>query len=384
MGGLADVVMVNSSWTKGHIDALWGLRKPQTAGLAAGAPASGRAGLAAGDVGSPGSAGPSVRRRRPSESRISATDADGAASLPGRSSGGAASAGAAPAPGSGPASGLLASLRASLAPVLQAASLAGTATHSLIVYPPCNTDALAALPLVPTGGRDRVVVSVGQFRPEKDHPLQLRAFAELRSRGSNFKDVKLVLIGGARGAEDEARVASLKALRSSLGLGEGDEVVEFRVNIPLAALREALGRATAGLHTMWNEHFGIGVVEMMAAGVIAVAHNSGGPAADIVVPWEGQPTGFLATTPAEYADALEQVLSGEVDTGAMAAAARESVARFSDEQFCLAFYAAMTGLLREAAGEARERRERGALAAAAAATAAGGDAGGVARRAALD
>jgi alpha-1,2-mannosyltransferase len=265
----------------------------------------------------------------------------------------APAAGAASGTGGG-SGGLLAFVRAALAPTLQSLSLAGTATHSRIVYPPCNTDALARLAL---GDRSRVVVSVGQFRPEKDHPLQLRAFADLRGRGDEFKDVKLVLIGGARGAEDEARVASLKALRASLGLGDDDSVVEFRVNVPLAELRAALGGAMAGLHTMWNEHFGIGVVEMMAAGVIAVAHNSGGPACDIVVPWDGQATGFLATTPAEYADALEDIFSGGVDADAMAAAARDSVARFSDEQFCLAFYAAMTGLLRDAAADARARRE---------------------------
>ena len=42
-----------------------------------------------------------------------------------------------------------------------------------------------------------------------------------------------------------------------------------------AAVRELLGMASVGLHTMWNEHFGIGVVEMMAAGLAVVAHDSG-------------------------------------------------------------------------------------------------------------
>lgn len=35
---------------------------------------------------------------------------------------------------------------------------------------------------------------------------------------------------------------------------------------------------------MWNEHFGIGIVEFMAAGAIPLAHHSGGPLLDIVVP----------------------------------------------------------------------------------------------------
>jgi alpha-1,2-mannosyltransferase len=35
---------------------------------------------------------------------------------------------------------------------------------------------------------------------------------------------------------------------------------------------------------MWNEHFGIGVVEMLAAGLVTVAHDSAGPKMDIVTP----------------------------------------------------------------------------------------------------
>jgi alpha-1,2-mannosyltransferase len=44
---------------------------------------------------------------------------------------------------------------------------------------------------------------------------------------------------------------------------------------------------------MWNEHFGIGVVEYMAAGLVPVAHASGGPLMDIVTPVKNEPTGLL-------------------------------------------------------------------------------------------
>ena len=42
---------------------------------------------------------------------------------------------------------------------------------------------------------------------------------------------------------------------------------------------------------MIDEHFGIAVVESMAAGCIMIAHNSGGPKLDIVKDGEN---GFLA------------------------------------------------------------------------------------------
>lgn len=37
-----------------------------------------------------------------------------------------------------------------------------------------------------------------------------------------------------------------------------------------------------GIHTMEAEHFGISVVEMLAGGLVVVAHNSAGPKEDII------------------------------------------------------------------------------------------------------
>jgi alpha-1,2-mannosyltransferase len=84
---------------------------------------------------------------------------------------------------------------------------------------------------------------------------------------------------------------------------------------------------------MSHEHFGIGIVELMAAGVVPVAHNSGGPKQDIVVPFEGQATGFLATQPEEYADCMAKILLHPDETEKMQIAGRKSANRFSDEEF---------------------------------------------------
>ena len=62
-----------------------------------------------------------------------------------------------------------------------------------------------------------------------------------------------------------------------------------------------------GTNNRWNEHFGIGVVEMQAAGAITIAHDSAGPRLDIIVPAarcstanevdaNTDVTGFLAST----------------------------------------------------------------------------------------
>ncbi|CAG8733694.1 4895_t:CDS:10, partial [Cetraspora pellucida] len=161
--------------------------------------------------------------------------------------------------------------------------------NSKIVYPPCDTAALSKLPL---DGRHRIIVSVAQFRPEKDHLLQLKSLHRLLLDHPNFRKgrdkVELVLIGSSRNASDDARIAKLKEKCKELDIVDN---VKFEINASFQVLVDWLSKAKVGIHTMWNEHFGIGVVEYMAAGIITVAHNSGGPKMDIVISYNGQRTG---------------------------------------------------------------------------------------------
>lgn len=131
-----------------------------------------------------------------------------------------------------------------------------------VVYPPCDVQSFLSAPLEDEQDVERKchsVVSVGQFRPEKDHRLQIRAFGKLleRKEGSarGREAVKLVLVGGCRNQEDEDRVLMLRGLCQELGVADR---VEFKLNIPFEDLKKELSQATIGLHTMWNEHFGIG------------------------------------------------------------------------------------------------------------------------------
>lgn len=221
-----------------------------------------------------------------------------------------------------------------------------------VVYPPCDVQAFLDVPLdeedEQKGERKcHSLVSVAQFRPEKDHQLQIRAFRKLLDRtGAELggrESVKLVLIGGCRNQEDENRVLMLRGLCQELGVADR---VEFKLNIPFEELKKELVEATIGLHTMWNEHFGIGVVECMAAGTVILAHKSGGPKLDIVVPHDGGATGFLADDEDSYAEAMERILnltaSARLD---IRRRARQSVTRFSDQEFEASFLAAVEPLM---------------------------------------
>jgi len=150
--------------------------------------------------------------------------------------------------------------------------------------------------------------------------------------------VTLALIGSSRNKEDEGRIAVLRDLARELAI---EASVVFVVNASFDELKGYLARGLVGLHTMWNEHFGIGVVEYMAAGLIPLAHNSAGPKMDIVT------VGYLAQTAEEYATQLNTILRLDLTPRvSIQRAAREvAVKRFSEKNFTEGFCSAFTHLL---------------------------------------
>ncbi|KAI0642930.1 mannosyltransferase [Trametes meyenii] len=203
-----------------------------------------------------------------------------------------------------------------------------------IVYPSCDTRQMAVLPLE---GRERVILSIAQFRPEKDHAAQLHAFNKFLEmypeyRGSGPSAVKLVLVGGSRNVGDATRVENLHALARELGV---KDQVQFVVNASYPDVLNWLSRASVGLSTMVDEHFGINIVEFMAAGVIPVAHASGGPLLDIIVPLNDEPTGYHATSPETFAEAFRTVftLPRTAELAMRQRARTWAVQKFSTEEF---------------------------------------------------
>lgn len=83
--------------------------------------------------------------------------------------------------------------------------------------------------------------------------------------------MRLVILGSCRNDGDREVLERTRALAVELGL---EERVEFVIGCSFEELKGWLGRASVGLHTMWNEHFGIGVVEMMVSGEVVDMNNA--------------------------------------------------------------------------------------------------------------
>lgn len=177
------------------------------------------------------------------------------------------------------------------------------------IYPPCEVTHLKEIQHVPSSDGNIYILSVGQYRPEKDHPLILQSLYELRTFLEHDEElwnrIRLIFVGSCRNDEDLDRVQNLKDFSKHLAL---DEHVEFKVNASYQELIQCYQKSLIGIHAMWNEHFGISVVELMAAGLIMIAHRSGGPRMDIIETAEASQTGYLATEAEDYARCLAAVL----------------------------------------------------------------------------
>ncbi|GMR41964.1 hypothetical protein PMAYCL1PPCAC_12159, partial [Pristionchus mayeri] len=226
-----------------------------------------------------------------------------------------------------------------------------------VVFPPCDIEGLLAIP----GRAEEVlkndkrvnILSIGQIRPEKNHKLQLEILKEvlegLRNRNIDVKvDVTLTIAGGCRNEDDESRVKELKELAEKLGLQKN---LEWKLNVPYGELIELLNSSLISLHTMHNEHFGISVVEALAAGTIMVAHKSGGPAMDIVVPCEGEASvGYLASTREEFVSSILSIISlSPSSRSQIRESARLSSQRFSEGVFEEKWNEAIGGLIESTA-----------------------------------
>ncbi|CCE62804.1 hypothetical protein TPHA_0D01640 [Tetrapisispora phaffii CBS 4417] len=159
-------------------------------------------------------------------------------------------------------------------------------SHSEIIYPPCSTERLVIKE--DKWNRKNQAVVLAQFRNEKRHQLIIQEYskylAEL-STTENYEPPKIIFVGSTRSQNDKDYVENLKRL-AYINYRIPMHLMEFVTDAPYEDIKKYLHESSYGINAMWNEHFGIAVVEYAAAGLIPLVHASAGPLLDIVVPWD--------------------------------------------------------------------------------------------------
>lgn len=151
--------------------------------------------------------------------------------------------------------------------------------------------------------RKNLVISFAQFRPEKQHRLQLEIWKDVLDQGVP-EDSHFTMIGTVRGPSDQAIVDDLDSYAKSLGIRDR---VSFEINQKRDRIYTLFSQAKVAMHTMKFEHFGIAIVELMASGIITVAHKSAGPLKDIIGR-SPEAVGYLAETKQDYSFAVKLAL----------------------------------------------------------------------------
>lgn len=200
-------------------------------------------------------------------------------------------------------------------------------TQLTLLYPPCNN--LAFQEIAQNTDRANIVVSFAQFRPEKNHHLQIRIMSELLSRRNVPSDIELHMIGGVRNEKDEAYFNELQLKINELGL---QNHIKLLKNVPFSMVQSEFSRAKIGIHTMKDEHFGISIIEMMAAGLIVIAHRSAGAKLDIIDPSE-KVVGFTVESDKDYSLQIENILNDYENLQSVAVNAVERADYFGEESF---------------------------------------------------
>jgi len=137
-----------------------------------------------------------------------------------------------------------------------------------VVYPPVNIKDLLRKCVE---NKDSFVLTISRFSPEKNLQSVLEVARLLRN-------VRFVIVGNA-GTEQSKQV--LSDLAERIEKYELDNV-EIKTNVSREELQRLQCRASIYLHPMYSEHFGISIVEAMAAGAVPVVYRDGGAWYDIV------------------------------------------------------------------------------------------------------
>ncbi|EJD54153.1 UDP-Glycosyltransferase/glycogen phosphorylase [Auricularia subglabra TFB-10046 SS5] len=190
-------------------------------------------------------------------------------------------------------------------------------------YAPLSDSELASDEVRRVLSNKPTLLSINRIEGKKNLALAVRAFAGVRATGE-FDSLRLVIAGGhdPRLADNRNTLDSLLSLCSSLNLSAAvlasdasNADVVFVLNFSGMQRRALLNAPStrALLYTPTNEHFGIGPVEGMRAGLPVLACRSGGPMESVHDPdplaRDPAATGFLrAPIDGEWTRALLEIL----------------------------------------------------------------------------
>jgi glycosyltransferase involved in cell wall biosynthesis len=139
--------------------------------------------------------------------------------------------------------------------------------EALVLYPPVSIEKY--LTLSKHGDRENIVVTISRIERMKNLDI-------ITDIAKEVKEARFVILGSK---QSNSYYTHLMRRLRMLNL---ENRVKILINASEELKMEILKKAKIYLHPTKYEHFGIAVVEAMAAGLIPVVHKSGGPWTDTI------------------------------------------------------------------------------------------------------
>jgi len=141
-----------------------------------------------------------------------------------------------------------------------------------VLYPPVRLDFFGTAQKEPFTEREKIVVTVSRFTPEKK-------LEEIPRVARELPDYEFYIVGNTS-KHSEAVIRRIRSVMTELKVSN----VTLLTNAPDDSLRDLLAKARFYLHPPYAEHFGIAIAEAMAAGTIPIVYKDGGGWVDLVSP----------------------------------------------------------------------------------------------------
>ena len=191
-----------------------------------------------------------------------------------------------------------------------------------VLHPPVDVSRVMKY----SSGKEPIISMLARFGSAKGQDFALMVFKELIHK-CNINDVKLYLMGSINNVTDIRYIKYLLDLAERMGVKNR---IRIFINPSINDVYKILNKSMAFIHVKPHEHFGIVVVEAMAAGAVPIVHKSGGPWLDIISMGK---YGYGYSNKEEAVEALCKVLTSNKEFTKMSNLVRERAKEFSYERF---------------------------------------------------
>jgi len=189
--------------------------------------------------------------------------------------------------------------------------------ESSVLYPPVDVKLYAKAKVK----SENLVVTVSRFTTK-------RCLQKVPQIARNTQNARFIIIGRA----DQYSTETIDSLQKAIKEQNVQDRVILMPNVKRSRLIELLATAKVYLHVMPSEHFGISIIEAMAAGCIPIVRRSGGPWLDILDQKQGK-YGFSYETPEEAAYLIGNILNDEKLRSEVSLAAQKRSFEYDESSF---------------------------------------------------